>query len=395
MPSQRPSRTRWRWEHRTRRALKRQDLVLDRSSGGGHWGQRGVGCLVVLLALQMPASGKAIAVLFTCDVESRHAGQTDLNIWGVVAGVPEPHGIERMMDIFDRHNAKATFFVNVYEVPWHGQEAVARVCRTIHSRGHDVQLHTHPGPMFGVAQLSDADLATQTAIIRRGAGMLESWLGNEVLAHRAGSYMANRDTIRACRARGIPMEFSLVWGGGGSPIAREISTINAPVVVDDVLIVPVTSYVQAAFGDYRSTRFLDIESSSPAEIRKVVGDLQEHDVRTAVIMMHSFSFVRGGRVNERVERALDELVRNFAADPNVRLVTARQLYEIWRSDPAALQGSDYVPTTGWWMTYCRAWQRLDEGWKNVAVAFCPAVPVGMLLAAIGLRRHLRRSGARE
>jgi acyl carrier protein len=56
----------------------------------------------------------SLFLLFTCDVKSRHAGQTDLNIWGVVASVPEPHGIERMMDIFARHNAKTTFFVNVY-----------------------------------------------------------------------------------------------------------------------------------------------------------------------------------------------------------------------------------------------------------------------------------------
>lgn len=65
-------------------------------------------------------------------------------------------------------------------------------------------------------------------------------------------------------------------------------------------------------------RFLDIEASSPDEIRKVVSDLRANDVRTAVIMIHSFSLSRFGRPNKRVEAVLENLAATFAADPSVR-----------------------------------------------------------------------------
>ena len=104
----------------------------------------------------------------------------------------------------------------------------------------------------------------------------------------------------------------------------------------------------------------------------------------------SFSFSRFGKPNRRVERALDELLAGLVADPKVRVVSARQLYDIWRADPQALAGGDYLPTTGWWMTYCRAWQRLDEGWQNAAVAFGPIVLCSISALAAGMTWRLRR-----
>ena len=332
-----------------------------------------VGYLWLVPIAASAAHGQSIRVLFTIDVESFSDGNPERDIWGRMPSQAEAHGIGRMMDIFDAHGAKGTFFVNVYAAPIHGEEALAKVCRTIHARGHDLELHTHPKPMFGVGYMQYADLPRQTEILKRGAELIGKWTGTDVMAHRAGGYMANLDTLAACKRVGILLEFShnIAWPQSG--LAHADLTRNAPIVRDGVLVVPVTAYVQASLSSWKSLRFLDIEASSPDEIRKVVADLQEHGVRTAVIMMHSFSFVRFGEPNLRAERALDELVAEFVADPDVKVVTARDLYDIWKRDPAALAGQDFLPTTGWWLTYCRAWQRLDEGWKNVAVAFAPLV----------------------
>lgn len=338
--------------------------------------------------------------MFTVDVESFFDGNPDRDIWGRMPNESKDHGIVRMMDILDRHGAKGTFFVNVYEAPKSGDDTMAEVCRAINARGHDLELHTHPKPMFGVWGMSEADLDTQVKILKRGAELIEEWAGVKVVAHRAGAFAANLDTIKACKEAGIPLEFSYNMGWPKSDLGRAGLTENAPFVRDGVLCVPVTCYIQASTGGWRSMRFLDIEASSPQEIRKVVADLHAHGVRTAVIMMHSFSFSRSGRPNDRVERALDELVGGFVADPNVEVVTARRLYEIWQANPDALVGSDYVPTTGWWMTYCRAWQRLGEGWKNIAVAFGPPVAVIFSVSFVAIlwrrrRRRKRKAAVRE
>ncbi len=353
-----------------------------------------LGAVVPALEAQTKeAAPRPIYVLFTVDVESFSDGSPERDIWGRAPNEPQEHGIGRMMDILDRHGAKGTFFVNIYEAPKSGEDVMAEVCRVIHSRGHNLELHTHPGPMFGAkfSYMQYADLAKQTEILKRGAELIKEWAGVKVVAHRAGGYMANLDTINACKETGIFVEFSHNMGWPESDLGREGLTENAPFVRDGVLCVPVTCYIQASAGSWRSMRFLDIESSSPQEVRKVVADLHANGVRTAVVMLHSFSFFRLGKRHDRVENTLDELVAGFVADPNVEVVTARQLYEIWRADPDALVGSDYMPTTGWWMTYCRAWQRLGEGWKNIAVAFGP--PVFLVLVIGGgviIRRRRRR-----
>ena len=359
---------------------------------------------LVLMALYgaTPATGAeaetAIYVLFTVDVESRVATKNDAqqDIWGIIPGEPERHGIERMMDILDRHGAKGTFFVNVYETPNHAEGVMATVCRTIHTRGHDVELHTHPAPMFGVGYMQYADLPTQTEILRRGASLLKEWTGVEPVAHRAGGHMANLDTLEACRKVGIPLDFSYNIAWPASSLSSADLTQNAPFVREGVLCVPETAYEQVV-GPWHSLRILDIESSSPEEIRKVIADLRQHDVRAVTILMHSFSFSRFGKPNLRVERVFEDLAAGFAADPDVQVVTARQLHDLWRANPGALQGGDFVPTTGWWMTYCRAWQRLDEGWQNAAVALGPIVAtcfVGILCGTWWRSRWRRRAASR-
>jgi peptidoglycan/xylan/chitin deacetylase (PgdA/CDA1 family) len=335
--------------------------------------------LILVASWASSAWGKCY-VLFTVDVESRCPGSPDLDIWGILPGKSGRHGIERMMNILDQHGVKGTFFVNVYEAQQHGEAAIVEVCRVVHAHGHDLELHTHPRPIFGVDAMRDANLSTQVEILQKGVDLLKRWTGTVPVAHRAGGFLANCDTVIARGQVGIPLELSHnVACRGGGALEPNLTT-NKPIVCEGVLCVPVSSYAQASVGNWRSMRFLDIEASSPDEIRHVVSDLNCHDVRTAVIMMHSFSFSQFGRPNLRVERALDELVAGFTADSGVRIVTARQLYEIWRSDPGALASADYVPTTGWWMTYCRAWRRLDEGWKNVTVAAAP--PAALVLAGV-------------
>jgi peptidoglycan/xylan/chitin deacetylase (PgdA/CDA1 family) len=358
-----------------------------------------VALAAVLLVFGVTVVRGDILVLFTIDVESTSRGNPERDIWGRLPGVDGEHGITRMMDLFDRHGVGATFFVNVYEAADHGEDALAEVCRTIHTRGHDLQLHTHPGPMFdGRYAMQGASLDRQREILRRGADLIRGWTGVGVVAHRAGGYLADGVTIEACKAEAIAMDFSLNIGWPDSVLGRSGLTRNAPVVTGGVLCVPVTCFYQVKVGPWQSLRFLDIEADTPQEIRHVIEQLDADGVRTAVIMLHSFSFTRGGRVNDRVARDLDSLLADLVADPSVRIVTAPELLDLWRADPGRLVGSDTVPTTGLWLTYQRSWQRLNEGWKNVVVALGPPAGLVVLLGVALLwrrRRRARRQAARS
>lgn len=355
-------------------------------------GLTAVALAAMLLVLGTPAARGEVLVLFTIDVESTSRGNPERDIWGRLPGVAGEHGITQMMDTLDRHGVRGTFFVNVYEAATHGEDALAEVCRAIHSRGHDLQLHTHPGPMFdGRYAMQGASLDKQREILRRGIDLIRRWTGGRVVAHRAGGFLADRVTLEACKAEAIPLDLSMNIGWPASVLARSDLTRNAPVVSGDVLCVPVTCFYQVKVGPWQSLRFLDIEADTPQEIRSVIRQLDAEGVRTAVVMLHSFSFTRGGVVNERAERDLDRLLEGLVADPSVRIVTTAELLDLWRADPGRLVGGDMVPTTGLWLTYQRSWQRLDEGWKNKVVALGPPAALAGLFGAALLWRRRRRS----
>lgn len=346
---------------------------------------------MVCIVSAVHGSERPLFLMLTVDVESPPNGDPEQDILGRIPGVSEDHGVSRIMDILDGHNVKGTFFVDVYEV---GREKVlAEVCRTIQARGHDLELHTHPRPVSGAARMSQLGFDAQLRVLRVGQETIKGWTGTQAIAHRAGDYAANLETLTACREADLPLDFSLNAAWPDCDLRRVDLSENAPVVHDGVLCVPVTCYIQARVGSWHSLRFLDIEASSIAEIREVTSELRSHNVRVAVIMMHSFSLVRFGRPNERVEQALRDLVRSFAADPNIKITTAREIYEIWKTDRAVLVGEDYVPTTGLWMTYCRSWQQLGEGWKNIVLALGPFVCLAVL-ATLGVTwRRWRRRGS--
>lgn len=349
------------------------------------------GVLAVLLAPAAVRGQEPFYVLITVDVETTSRGNPQADIWGRKDGSEAGHGITEIMDILDRHGVKGTFFVNVYEANMHGGEVMADVCRAISRRGHDAQLHTHPQQVFGVWEMAGNDLPTQERILRWGKDKMTEWTGIAPVAHRAGAFAADLTTIAACKNVGLDLDFSLCSAWPQCALAANSITQNAPRVIQGILLVPVSVYVQASCGEWKSWRYLDIESCSEAEIRKVIDELRGNGVKAAVIVAHSWSLVRSGA---RVRESLDDTLSYCTQQPGIKVVTARQLHDLWRQDPGRMEGKDFVPRTGWWMTYRRSWQRLDEGWKNTAVAMGPplAIVLVILTASTLLRRRQRRAG---
>ncbi|WP_084318736.1 polysaccharide deacetylase family protein [Deferrisoma camini] len=324
-------------------------------------------------------------VLFTIDVETRGSGRGVgnplIDILGRVPGEDERFGLEKMMDILDRHGVKGTFFVNPYETPVYGEEVLSQACRTIVRRGHDLELHTHPKPAFGFWSMREVDRTTQTKVLKWGLEKIQGWVGDwRPVAHRAGAYAGNLDTLLACAAVGIPMDFSYNYSVPfWRPAQKRVGTFNRPVVVNGILEVPVTSYVQFSLGPWEKLGFVDLESSTLSEIRYVLRSLLEAGVGTAVVMMHSFSFVRNGVPDREVIGKFDQLLGMLVPDPRYAVVSARELFDAAKSGEVALDTSDLLPETGLVLTYLRAWARIDEGWRNTAVALAPIGIIVLLL----------------
>lgn len=301
-------------------------------------------------------------VLITIDTESFRHGRPDLQIWGR-ADDGQEYGIRRIMSALERRGMRGTFYVNVFEAEKHGVPAIAAVIDAIRQRGHEVGLHTHPRVRYGVEKMSRADRARQVEILRWGKDFIERETGEPVLAHRAGAFAANRDTLGALAEVGIAVDASLSPAWPESQLAREVESGNRPSILDGVLELPVTYYVQARLGTRRLLRMVDIEASSLAELKSVVRQAVVQRAGAINLLMHSHTFVREGRPRHDLLRRLEAFLEFLQAAEGVQVATTRGFYEHWmRSsspalpDSAAAEQRPFEPYTGWWMAGVRTIQ---------------------------------------
>jgi peptidoglycan/xylan/chitin deacetylase (PgdA/CDA1 family) len=320
-----------------------------------------------------------LSVLVTVDTESYAKGHPDPQIWGRTAD-GEEFGIRCIMDALERHGALGTFYVNVYEAGRHGESALREVIRAIHERGHDVELHTHPRDLFGNDKMSRADMVWQRKILAWGKEFIERETGQPVLAHRAGAFAANLETIGALHELGIVVDASLSPAWWECDLARQVESPNRPFMLEGVLELPATQYVQARLGPRRFVRMVDIQASSLSELKSVVRQAQAQGVSSINLLMHSHSFVREGRGDRRLVRRLDRFLAFLAAESGVQAQTTRQFHARWQAESLATDGhAPFEPHTGWWLTYLRTVESFGQGWKNTVAALAPA----LALAAAG------------
>lgn len=304
----------------------------------------------------------------TVDVESRGQGDPAQDVLGAIPGYAGHYGIERIMDIMEAHQGRATFFLNVYESAKHGDAVMSHAARRIQERGHDLELHTHPRPMFPYYGMSQAPLDQQVAILRRGMSLLEAWASRRAVAHRSGAFAANTDTLRAAGRVGLRADCSLSPGSHVDvPLVAQLGATNAPQRVDQVWEVPMTCFDQVRVGAWHSRRILDIEACSLAEIKHVTRWAVRQGLPSVCLLMHSFSFSRQGRPNGRAIRRLTALLVWLRRQDDVEIGTIEQVCHRLQSAPVPAATAQ-IPCTGFWLTWRRALGAWNEGLRNLLVA---------------------------
>lgn len=269
------------------------------------------------------------------------------------------YGLKKVVEVFNNNDVKATFFVNIYEQYLFGKQWMQAVCDVIKSSGHDIQLHTHPVWQFDAIKkkkifLNQYSLREQVEIIRSGMNDLEEITGERPIAHRAGSFGLNRNTIKALKLNGIKMDSSISdvnynykkRKNGG--YRMKAWSQNRIVKKNGLIELPLTYYK-----DGTKNIEINLESITLKRIKEIYRQLKSHDIHYMNIIFHSFSFyireypqAKGGKsrfrpnlkVVKEVERILD-----FLNKESVQFVTISELLEIVKNRPALLQDQDFVP----------------------------------------------------
>ena len=232
----------------------------------------------------------------------------DKRIYGRVDG--KEYGIPLIMDIADRYGIPLTFFVEVLNKYYFGEDETREVCEYILGRGHDVQLHLHPnylnfreenpGAQRYRDNMSAYSLEEQSALIAEGKELLTRYCGRAPVAFRAGNYGADANTLKALKANSILMDSS--YNAAFSKHGRRIHTeqLNDAVEIDGVWELPITNFIENIPLRGERLKPLDINGVSLAEMKAVIHQaIDGRGPRSLTLILHSFSFLKAKDVQYR------------------------------------------------------------------------------------------------
>jgi len=249
-------------------------------------------------------------IIITVDVEDPYNPKEMNRIWGKAPD--DYYGIPKIVEILKSYNMRATFFVDVYEKGIHGEKRMLEVLKFLKNAKQDIQLHTHPGTagIWGSGGLVSKPLDEQIEIIRWGKEFIEDSIGNKVMAHRAGSYKADNNTLIALKYNNIIYDASLFFKSRNCRIDTKGVMYNDICMLDGIIEVPVTTMRVNSLFFKNILLKLDIEQEEEF-ILNSLKLLKELNYKYVTFFMHSFS-----------------LMNNYSKDIKPNIKNIRKLHKI-------------------------------------------------------------------
>lgn len=226
----------------------------------------------------------------------------------------EYYGIQKIVEILDDYKFKGEFFVDVYESKRFGEDRFEELCKCLYKKGHGVQLHTHPSYAFDKNRINmfEYALEEQIDIISYGKELIKKWIGKYPIAHRAGNYGANNDTLSALVNNKIEIDSSYYHSHNNCKI--QIDTINDITVKEGLIEVPITVIKKGVgVGDFsipimQKSLKLDINWLSIKELKR---SIEKIDSDYIIIFLHSSSFIHRDESLTKIKEANKTDLKKF------------------------------------------------------------------------------------
>ncbi len=284
---------------------------------------------------------------------------------------PDPLGVSYQLRKLADAGLKATYFVDPMFSLALGLAPLRDLISLIQEQDQEIGLHLHPEwltdprcaplPRFSGPLLHQYSEADQSALIAAALVRLREGGARRVKAFRAGSWGANLATLRALTSHGIQYDSSLNGCFAVSfPDLRERRRYIQPMRFGEVWEFPVTSFIDWPPSSHRP---LHVCAASIGEFRTVLEHAAADQWFAVVIVLHSFEFVRIGRVTRSNVAAPRRLVAGrferlcaFLADNKERFQTCHFADLDGTTIPES--GHSDVPVSGYARTGFRMAQQL-------------------------------------
>jgi len=269
-------------------------------------------------------------------------------------------GISKMMDIADKYNFRISFFLDVMEVKLFGEQKMKSIVNYILSRGHDLQLHIDSLYLVDPDRpyLSQYSLEEQKRIIADGQKLIASWTGKWPIAHRAGAYAANADTLTALKEASIPIDSSFFYNNKRCKLQNLYSTKNTISKKYNIIQLPVTVFEVLEYCDLagiklkpvRRYKKLDVDSCTGEEIKVILAQAAENDLDTVTLFLHSWSFIKHWSDNKEGRRAdtndineFDDILNFIHKHNKLSTLSMEDFYKKFNKNELLFSYRDFVP----------------------------------------------------
>jgi peptidoglycan/xylan/chitin deacetylase (PgdA/CDA1 family) len=262
--------------------------------------------------------------------------------------------IQPLLELLEKYDIKAVFFASVFEHCRFGKKVIREVLEYLDAKGHDVELHTHPYWCYGREHMWEYSFEEQSEIIKDGCELFKEWLDRYPVAHRAGAYGLNQDTLQVLRQNHIPIDSSMFYDRQNCKVNW---SRNRVVEKEGLIEIPVTGFYHKRYLDFKLFRIkyqrkfikTDIDWCSTDELLHFVDYAKKKEIKFINLFMHSYSFLKYNDdftrfdVDEEALQNLSHLLSVWTKDRQIRFITMQELLDLYKSDTSSFRGSDHVP----------------------------------------------------
>jgi peptidoglycan/xylan/chitin deacetylase (PgdA/CDA1 family) len=360
-----------------------------------------VALFTVLVLVSGPEESRGTYLVFTIDVCWTCAS----DFQGTWEG--KDYGVPLLAQKLEQYGAKGTFFVSPL-CPPDSTDTMLSNLRFLVSHGHDLELHPHPDSIdFSRLLLPMYSIEERKKILQTAIDNMKQAGAPSPVAHRAGAWAIDMETLHLLPEFGIVMDSSIFPEDPRCQVPLPANLVNRFVKIGGVYQLPITLIERVPFIGYAGMTALDIDRTTWEEQESALKQIADHGVPVATFFLHFSSLyhfipsplpyvphtVTGP--NEENIAKLDKFLKRVTTDPRFKVVTARELWQLFQEKPQEFQGPSFVPYTGMWLTYMKAWKYFfGHSILNKIVAIAPIAFVVGLLTAILYLLSMRRGGQR-
>lgn len=310
-------------------------------------------------------------IFTSIDVEGVHGPNAPFEmIDGNINGYSDNWGVFKLIEIFKHFCVPATFFVDIYEKSFWGEDYMRNLCNKIKYSDFDLQLHTHPGWRIDKRDtksiqilkknnsflhytkdfMSKLSFDEQCSILRYGRNKIFEWIGEYPLAHRSGGYSINKNTYKALQKEGFKIDSSM---NAANSNTKYLLTNNAITISDDIIQLPVTTlnykFDLINRSIYSKRLHTDIVSMSCEELVHYVDSSIKKGLNFLNLFMHSYSLLNYSyRWNKfspsfDVYNNLNKFLKIMSERDDVAFVDCKDIAKIYNTNAYNLISKEHIP----------------------------------------------------